>query len=94
MGKANIYAVIMAGGVGSRFWPRSRERSPKQLMEIVGDRTMIQNTVERLNGFVAPENIFVITNKLQKHGVIKQASPASPRKILSQSRSAEIQPLA
>lgn len=72
MGKANIYAVIMAGGVGSRFWPRSRERSPKQLMEIVGGRTMIQNAVERLSGFVAPGNIFVVTNKVQKNVVIKQ----------------------
>ena len=72
MGKVNIYAVIMAGGVGSRFWPRSRERSPKQLMEIVGERTMIQNAVGRLNGFVPPENIFVVTNKLQKNVVITQ----------------------
>ena len=68
----NIYAVIMAGGVGSRFWPRSRERSPKQLMEIVGGRTMIQDAVGRLNGFVVPEKIFVVTNKLQKNSVIKQ----------------------
>ena len=72
MGKANIYAVIMAGGIGSRFWPRSRERSPKQLMEIIGERTMIQNSVERLKGFVAPKNIFVVTNKLQKNVVITQ----------------------
>ncbi len=72
MGKANIYAVIMAGGIGSRFWPRSRERSPKQLMEIVGERTMIQNSVERLKGFVAPKNIFVVTNKLQKNVAITQ----------------------
>ncbi|MGA9407703.1 MAG: sugar phosphate nucleotidyltransferase, partial [Bacteroidota bacterium] len=70
--QANIYVVIMAGGVGSRFWPRSRERSPKQLMEIVGGRTMIQDAVGRLNGFVEPEKIFVVTNKLQKHTVIKQ----------------------
>jgi len=64
--------VIMAGGVGSRFWPRSRERMPKQLMEMAGGHTLIQNTVGRLNGFVAPENIFIVTNKLQKNAVIKQ----------------------
>ncbi|MEW5800184.1 MAG: mannose-1-phosphate guanylyltransferase [Bacteroidota bacterium] len=67
-----IYAVIMAGGVGSRFWPRSREKNPKQLLEIVGERTMIQNTVKRLNGFVDEKNIFVVTNKLQRNAIIKQ----------------------
>lgn len=67
-----IYAVIMAGGVGSRFWPRSREKNPKQLLEIVGEGTMIQNTVRRLNGFVDEKNIFVVTNKLQKSAVLKQ----------------------
>ncbi len=67
-----VYAVIMAGGVGSRFWPRSREKSPKQLLEIVGEGTMIQNTVRRLKGFVETKNIFVVTNKLQKNAIIKQ----------------------
>ncbi|HLF19906.1 MAG TPA: sugar phosphate nucleotidyltransferase, partial [Bacteroidota bacterium] len=45
---SHIYAVIMAGGVGSRFWPRSRERTPKQLIEILSSGTMIQNTVNRI----------------------------------------------
>lgn len=67
-----VYAVIMAGGVGSRFWPRSREKSPKQLLEIVGEKTMIQNTVRRLQGFIDEKNIFIVTNKLQKGAIIKQ----------------------
>jgi mannose-1-phosphate guanylyltransferase len=67
-----IYAVIMAGGVGSRFWPRSREKNPKQLLEIVGEGTMIQNTVKRLHGFVDEKNDFIVTNKLQKNAIIKQ----------------------
>ena len=67
-----VYAVIMAGGVGSRFWPRSREKTPKQLLEIVGEGTMIQNTVKRLHGFVDEKNIFIVTNKLQKNSIIKQ----------------------
>jgi len=62
----------MAGGVGSRFWPRSREKNPKQLLEILGERTMIQNTVRRLKGFVEEKNIFVVTNRLQKNAIIKQ----------------------
>jgi len=47
-----IYAVIMAGGVGSRFWPRSKEKKPKQLLQIFGKNTMIQDTVNRLEGIV------------------------------------------
>ena len=70
--KQPLYAVIMAGGVGSRFWPRSREKNPKQLLEIVGEGSMIQNTVKRLRGFVDEKHVFVVTNKLQKHAIIKQ----------------------
>lgn len=67
-----VYAVIMAGGVGSRFWPRSREKNPKQLLEIVGEGSMIQNTVKRLKGFVDEKHVFVVTNRLQKNAIIKQ----------------------
>ncbi|OGV94168.1 MAG: mannose-1-phosphate guanylyltransferase, partial [Melioribacter sp. RIFOXYB12_FULL_38_5] len=67
-----LYAVIMAGGVGSRFWPRSKECKPKQLIRIFGDNTMIQDTVKRMEGLVEPKNIFVITNKVQKPRVIEQ----------------------
>ncbi len=66
------YAVIMAGGVGARFWPRSREKSPKQLLEIIGKGTMIQNTVKRLEAIVDPADIFIVTNKLQKPLILKQ----------------------
>ncbi len=68
----NLYAVIMAGGVGSRFWPRSKKKTPKQLLNIFGTNTMIQETVERLNGIVPEENIFLITNKVQRDEIIKQ----------------------
>ena len=78
----NVYAVIMAGGVGSRFWPRSRERSPKQLMEIAGERTMIQSTVDRLKNFVSGKNIFIVTNKLQKNAIIKQLPEVPPENVI------------
>ncbi len=68
----NLYAVIMAGGVGSRFWPRSKKKTPKQLLNIFGTNTMIQETVERLNGIVPLENIFVITNKVQRDEILNQ----------------------
>ncbi|MGE5432598.1 MAG: mannose-1-phosphate guanylyltransferase [Syntrophomonadaceae bacterium] len=72
-----LYAVIMAGGVGSRFWPRSKEKKPKQLLKIFGQNSMIQDTVERLEGLVEKKNIFVITNKVQKTE-IKNQLPGIP----------------
>ena len=72
------FVVIMAGGVGSRFWPRSRKLKPKQLLNIFGDNTMIQNTVERLEGFVDKDKILVITNKVQKT-LIEEQLPEIPK---------------
>jgi mannose-1-phosphate guanylyltransferase len=68
----DLYAVIMAGGVGSRFWPRSKERTPKQLLNIFGNKTMIQETVSRLDGMVEKESIYIITNKIQRNEIINQ----------------------
>ena len=62
----------MAGGVGTRFWPRSREKFPKHLLPIFGKETMIQGTVRRLEPIVAPRDTFVVTNRLQKSLVMKQ----------------------
>ena len=56
------YGVIMAGGSGTRFWPKSRRLLPKQLMKLTGDRTMLQLAVDRLSGLVEPQSIYVITN--------------------------------
>ncbi len=72
-----IYAVIMAGGVGSRFWPRSKEKSPKQLLKIFGNNSMIQDTVYRLKDIVDNDNIFIITNKIQQ-SEIKNQLPQIP----------------
>lgn len=60
----NNYCVIMAGGIGSRFWPLSTQKFPKQFQDILGTgRTMIQQTYDRISQIIAPENIFVITNQ-------------------------------
>lgn len=56
------YAVIMAGGRGERFWPLSTSRRPKQLLALVGDKPLIAQAVDRLDGLVPPENVFVVTN--------------------------------
>ncbi|MCG3148311.1 MAG: Mannose-1-phosphate guanylyltransferase 1 [Verrucomicrobiae bacterium] len=66
------WAVIMAGGVGERFWPMSRRTRPKQLLSIVGKRTMIQQTVARLRGVVAPSRMVVVTTADQVPLVRKQ----------------------
>lgn len=68
----NLYAVIMAGGIGARFWPRSKKKSPKQLLRIIGEKTMIQETFSRINGLVPKENILIVTNQTQKPGIIEQ----------------------
>ncbi len=68
----NIYAVIMAGGVGSRFWPRSKKALPKQLLKIFGDTTMIQATVNRIDDLVDRNRIFIITNEIQAPEVRNQ----------------------
>lgn len=60
----NNYCVIMAGGIGSRFWPMSVQKFPKQFQDILGTgRTMIQQTYDRIQQIVPKENIFVITNQ-------------------------------
>ncbi len=67
-----VFAVIMAGGVGSRFWPRSKKEKPKQLLKIFGENTMIQDTVNRLKGIVDIKNILIVTNQLQTPRLKKQ----------------------
>ncbi|HUG67774.1 MAG TPA: mannose-1-phosphate guanylyltransferase [Pirellulaceae bacterium] len=58
-----LHAVIMAGGSGTRFWPASRSSQPKQLLNLVGNRTMIQETLARVEGLASTENALVVTNE-------------------------------
>ena len=67
-----IFAIIMAGGIGARFWPRSKKKNPKQLLKIFGENTLIQDTVQRINGICPKENIIIVTNEKQRDGVIEQ----------------------
>jgi mannose-1-phosphate guanylyltransferase len=55
-------AVLLAGGRGTRFWPRSRIRTPKQLLNIVGSQTMLRETMARLESLIAPRNVWAVTN--------------------------------
>ena len=67
-----MYAVIMAGGRGTRFWPRSRGAMPKQLLDITGEATMLQQTVERIAPLVPMGNILIVTGAEQAALVRKQ----------------------
>ncbi len=68
----HYYSVIMAGGVGKRFWPRSRKNSPKQLLDIIGDESMITLTIRRLNRVSPLERLFIITNYEQAEMIMAQ----------------------
>jgi mannose-1-phosphate guanylyltransferase len=71
--KKHQYVAIMAGGIGSRFWPLSRTAHPKQFLDILGTgKTMIQQTYDRFAKFIAPENIYVVTLKEYINEVKKQ----------------------
>ena len=74
-----ISVVIMAGGKGERFWPKSRINSPKQFLSLTDDgKSMIQHTVERLKDIVEFENIYVVTNELYK-GLVNEHIPEIPK---------------
>lgn len=67
-----MYAVIMAGGRGTRFWPRSREKKPKHLLDITSNKTIIQETVDRIKPIINPDNILIVTGKKHARALIKQ----------------------
>ena len=75
--------VIMAGGIGTRFWPISRSNYPKQFHDVLGvGKTMLQQTAERFAGIVAPENIYVVTSD-EFAGIVQEQLPyLSPDQIL------------
>ncbi|MGH7790543.1 MAG: mannose-1-phosphate guanylyltransferase [Candidatus Binatia bacterium] len=77
-GRAHRFAVIMAGGIGSRFWPQSRRRRPKQLLAINGRQSLLQDTARRLRGALPPANIFVVAPR-QLVAPIRRQLPALPR---------------
>jgi mannose-1-phosphate guanylyltransferase len=65
----NTYALILAGGSGTRFWPLSRNAKPKQLLDLFGTGTLLEQTIARLDGLVPFENILILTNDLQVDAV-------------------------
>ena len=77
-----IHAVIMAGGRGTRFWPESRNARPKQLLRLHGDRTMLQQTVDRLGDLVPAERVWIVTNAEQAEEVRRQLPDLPPANVI------------
>jgi len=82
--KNNLSVCIMAGGVGQRFWPRSRETNPKQLLNIVGDKPLITQTAERNFVSVSPEQLYVITTKGQAEDISNALETVPKQNIIGE----------
>lgn len=81
----NHYGVIMAGGGGTRFWPLSRQRKPKQMLNLSGGGLMINEAVERMAEVIGKSNIFIVTSELQAPDmIVATAGKVFPRNILSE----------
>jgi mannose-1-phosphate guanylyltransferase len=78
------HAVILAGGRGTRFWPRSRTRTPKQLLNIVGEGSMLQQTVERLAPLVPAQRIWTVTNAEQAAALTRQLPRPARKHVLAE----------
>ena len=78
----HTYAVIMAGGGGTRLWPISRKKHPKHVLPLLGKRTLFQSAVDRLDGFIPAERILVVTAADQAEELMRQAPQLSPANFL------------
>ncbi len=76
------HAVILAGGRGTRFWPRSRTRTPKQLLNITGEQSMLQQTVARILPLIPDSRIWTVTNQEQASAVKRQLPARANRNVL------------
>ncbi len=84
MNKSQFYPVILAGGSGTRFWPRSRRRLAKQVLALEGTQTMIQKTVERLLPLGLERDFWVITNGLLSDEIRRQLPGIPPRQVVAE----------
>jgi mannose-1-phosphate guanylyltransferase len=80
----HLYAVVLAGGRGTRFWPRSRRRQPKQLMSFGDGRTLLQQTVDRLSPLIPPQNVWVFTNQFLATAVTRQLRDVPRAQVIAE----------
>src|SRR6185436_15292450 len=78
------YVIIMAGGKGERFWPVSREKTPKQLITLLGNRSFLQQTADRVLPLVPLKNILVITNTVQAPEVRRQLPKLPKENVIAE----------
>ena len=79
----NYYCVIMAGGVGSRFWPMSKTIHPKQFMDVLGTgKTLIQLTFDRFTKILPAKNIYIVTNEIYRDLVLEQLPEIKEKQVL------------
>lgn len=81
----NTYGVIMAGGGGTRFWPMSRQKMPKQLLNLSGKETMVNETIDRISQVIDKKNVFIVTNICQWKAMAEVTKGRiAPQKILAE----------
>jgi mannose-1-phosphate guanylyltransferase len=84
MPNRHYYGLILAGGRGTRFWPRSRKHSAKQVLPVVSERSLIQETVDRLALLIAPERLWVLTSEALRDTIIRQIPRVPKAQILAE----------
>jgi mannose-1-phosphate guanylyltransferase len=82
--KVSFYPVILAGGRGTRFWPLSRKRMAKQLLPLNSNKSMIQETVERLSPLAKPKQFWIITNQDLRPAIVRQLKGLPTRQIVAE----------
>jgi mannose-1-phosphate guanylyltransferase len=80
----HVYGLILAGGRGTRFWPKSRRHSAKQVLRLFGDRSLIQQTIDRLGPILPPERIWILTNEHLRDEIVSQLPEVPKRQILAE----------
>lgn len=79
---SHLYAIIMAGGIGSNLWPFSRKKTPKQFLRLFDGCTMLQSTVKRIAGAVPPDNIYIITGRQHARLINEYLPDFDPRNVI------------
>jgi mannose-1-phosphate guanylyltransferase len=84
MSRTNYYGLILAGGRGTRFWPKSRRAKAKQVLNFFGERSLIQQTVDRLRPLLPPERIWILTNDHLRDEIVRQLPEVPQRQIIAE----------
>src|SRR6266849_2843424 len=81
---SHLYGLILAGGRGTRFWPRSRRTHAKQVLRFFGERSLIQQTVDRRRPLLPPDRIWILTNDHLRAEIVKQLPEVPKKQILAE----------